>query len=333
MIEGKNHILLTTHSFPDADGVGSMIALYYALIKLNKKVYCYIDESLSERFLKIDEEKIIKPLIDLPDNLKPQLGSKKSKKKKFDLAIILDTHTFLRTGKNMIHHLTSWDVPMLYVDHHPTKLEALGEHCIDTSASATAEIIGHIIEAYKIPFTKRMALALYTAIVIDTSSFRYPSVSSKTHLLVSKLLSSGITAHESYGIIYSGRTINHLQFLGHVLASAQINERNDFAYLIVTGKKLKESNINIEETHSYINNLLIIDGIKVAAMFRVEDEFIKISFRSIGHYDVGELASYLGGGGHSHSAATSISVAKKNINELLEDLIRTIDFFIKNMSL
>ena len=64
---------------------------------------------------------------------------------------------------------------------------------------------------------------------------------------------------------------------------------------------------DVEDTHAFINNLLILNSIKVACMFRDDGDHIKMSLRSSGEYDVGNIAVALGGGGHSHSAATILN--------------------------
>jgi bifunctional oligoribonuclease and PAP phosphatase NrnA len=64
---------------------------------------------------------------------------------------------------------------------------------------------------------------------------------------------------------------------------------------------------DVEDTHAFINNLLVLNNIRVACMFRDDGQFIKMSLRSSGEFDVGTIAQALGGGGHSHSAATVLS--------------------------
>jgi phosphoesterase RecJ-like protein len=71
----------------------------------------------------------------------------------------------------------------------------------------------------------------------------------------------------------------------------------------------------VEDTHAFINNLLILNNIKVAIMFRDDGDHIKMSLRSSGEYDVGNIAVALGGGGHSHSAATIIKRAPGETTE------------------
>ena len=75
---------------------------------------------------------------------------------------------------------------------------------------------------------------------------------------------------------------------------------------------------DIEDTHGFINHLLVLDNVKVTCMFRDDGAQVKVSLRSTGDIDVGAIAVQLGGGGHSHSAATLLA---KPPGKTLDDVI------------
>jgi phosphoesterase RecJ-like protein len=84
---------------------------------------------------------------------------------------------------------------------------------------------------------------------------------------------------------------------------------------------LEKFHVDTEDTHAFINHLLVLDNIKVAVMFKQMGNQIKVSLRSVGIVDVGLMAKALGGGGHDHSAAAVIvgnleSVVKTTIEKL-----------------
>ena len=172
--------------------------------------------------------------------------------------------------------------------------------------AATGELVGTLLEAIGVEFTKEIALPLYTAILIDTSSFRYPTVTGNTHRLIAKLLDSGVEPPSAYNFIYGTKKISYMQLLGTILSTAQTTSDEQIAWMCLTEKDLDQFKVENEDTLGFINNLLILDKIKVACMFRQEGNHVKISFRSAGDIDVGVIAQALGGGGHNHSAATVI---------------------------
>ena len=88
--------------------------------------------------------------------------------------------------------------------------------------------------------------------------------------------------------------------------------------------------LDIEDTHAFINHLLILDSIKVACMFRDDGKRIKVSLRSTGEYDVGLIATALGGGGHSHSAATLINKGKnQKVSDIINETVKNIEELLK----
>lgn len=312
-------IVITTHLFPDADGIGSQISLAMALRSIGKNVICCNEEPLLERYKYLDPDDLVQSVDTLP----------KEFQSKVDLFLVVDTNTIFRTGPRILDLSDSLNCPIFYIDHHPCSEKIKSVNCIDTSAAATGQVVGEIIEQLGIPFTQETALPLYTAILIDTSSFRYPTVSGKTHLLVSKLMATGIQSPSAYNGIYGTKKIEHLHALGSILASANSTKDESIAWIVLKKEELKKFNIDIEDTHAFINNLLILDNIKVACMFRDDGEKLKLSLRSTGDYDVGIIATALGGGGHSHSAATIIDKTE-DMSIIIKKTVSRIEILLEN---
>ncbi len=309
-IQAADKILITTHEFPDADGIGSEIALCLALLSLGKNVYCVNEEPLLERYQYLDQDKVV-------------LGYQQYKKKhanfKPDMMIVVDTNTKDRIGKNLAGLIVENNIHTLYIDHHPCRGRDLSTHCIDVSSAATGQMIGEMIEALGVKFTKKMALPIYTAIIIDTSSFRYPTVSAATHRLVAKLMDTGVNPPEAYNGIYGTKRIIHMHLLSKILNSAATNANETIAWMLLKKEDIDQFKSDIEDTHAFINNLLILNNIKVAVMFRDDGDQIKMSMRSSGDVDVGLIAQALGGGGHSHSAATILFRLKDESTQAIID--------------
>ena len=311
LIEKAQNIVITTHLFPDADGIGSQIALCMALRKYGKTAICVNEEALLERYDYLDPDKVV---ISLERYLQEY------KENNIDLFIVADTNSLERIG-NRVQDLVTTSGDLLFIDHHPCPKEIAKIHCIDTKAAATGELVGNLIESLGIEFTEQMALPLYTSILIDTSSFRYPTVSGNTHRLISKLMDTGIEPPAAYNYIYGTKKVSYMKLLGEVLTSVESTEDEKIAWLKLNEDELSKFDVDPEDTHSFINHLLILDNIKIACMFRQIGKSVKISLRSAGDIDVGIMAQALGGGGHNHSAATMLegdldSVIKLAISKL-----------------
>ncbi|MCM2350699.1 MAG: bifunctional oligoribonuclease/PAP phosphatase NrnA [Bacteriovoracaceae bacterium] len=304
-IQAAERILITTHEFPDADGIGSEISLCLALREYGKKCLCVNEEPLLERYQYLDQDKVVVSFKEYQQKY-PDLRP--------DLVIVVDTNTKQRVGNQLCSFINE-TLPVLYIDHHPCRGRDLSNHCIDISAAATGQLVGEMIEHLGIHFTKKIALPIYTAIIIDTSSFRYPTVSASTHRLVAKLMDTGINPPEAYNGIYGTKRVYHMHLLASILNTAATNKDETIAWILLKKEDIDKFAGDVEDTHAFINNLLILNNIKVAIMFRDDGDHIKMSLRSSGDYDVGHIAVALGGGGHSHSAATIIKRAPGETTE------------------
>lgn len=308
-IQGANKVIISTHEFPDADGIGSEISLCLALREIGIEAYCVNELPLLDRYHYLDQDDVVWGIQDF---------SKKYPDFAPDLFIVVDTNTRERIGRSLNSYIRK-DISVLFIDHHPSRGNDLRQQCVDTSSAATGQIVGDIIDGLGIKFTKKIALPIYTSIIIDTSSFRYPTVSADTHRLVSKLMATGINPPEAYNGIYGTKKVQHMHLLSKILGTASTNIDETIAWITIKKNEIENYLSDVEDTHGFINNLLILNNIKVACMFRDDGDSIKLSMRSSGDYDVGEIAILLGGGGHSHSAA---AVFKRKENEHLEDIIK-----------
>lgn len=316
LINRAQTIVISTHFHPDADGIGSQVALNLALRKLKKEVYCVNEEALMDRYSYLDPQNLIIPISQY---------KKKSPSPTIDLFILTDSHSLERAG-SQIAELAREAKEILFIDHHPCPKEYLPIHCIDTGKSATGELVGNLIESLGVSFDKEMALPLYTAMLIDTSSFRYPSVTSNTHLMVAKLMETGISPSTSYNLIYGTKKISHLKLLGKILSEAQINKKETIAWISLNKESIANFDADPEDTLAYINHLLVLD-INIACMFReLDGNKVKVSLRSIGVTDVGVLAQALGGGGHNHSSA---AILDGKLSEVIDEVIEKLELMLE----
>lgn len=321
-IQAAQRILISTHEYPDADGIGSEIALCLALRSCGKEVYCMNEEPLLERYRYLDPQSVVWGYKDFQEKF-PSF--------KPDLMIVVDTNTKLRVGKSVEAFITD-AMSTLYIDHHPCRGRDLSNHCIDVTAAATGQMIGEMIEALGVPFTKEIALPIYTAIIIDTSSFRYPTVSASTHRLVSKLMATGINPPEAYNGIYGTKRIHHMHLLAKILSTTATNADESVAWMLLRKQDIDNFAGDVEDTHAFINHLLVLNHIKVALMFRDDGAQMKVSLRSSGDYDVGTIALGLGGGGHSHSAATVINRIDGETNEeIMKKTVKKVEEILSTM--
>ncbi|MCB9061340.1 MAG: bifunctional oligoribonuclease/PAP phosphatase NrnA [Halobacteriovoraceae bacterium] len=320
LIKKAKNIVISTHIFPDADGIGSQIALALALRQKGKDVICVNERPLLERYEYLDSTANIL-------GIEKFLSSEKYHNWPIDLLIVVDTNSLGRIG-DQVQQLAMRSKNLLFIDHHPCPPALAALHCIDTNMSATGELVGVLIKELNVEITKDMALPLYTSILIDTSSFRYPTVTGHTHKIIGQLLDTGIRPQLAYNKIYGAKKISHMQLLGKILNSAQSTKNGEIAWIVIKEKELESFKVDPEDTHAFVNHLLILDNIKVACMFREMGDLVKVSFRSLGTTDVGIIAQALGGGGHNHSAATLI---EGQIHLIVKETISKVQIILEQL--
>ena len=306
------NVIITTHVFPDADGIGSEIALCLALRKKGINAICVNEDKLEDRYQYLDQNKAVKALTKF----------KREKNKKWNILVVVDTNSLKMIGPKM-NFLAQKVDEIIFIDHHPINDQKIIPKNIYLRADlcATGEVVGNLIEDLGVKLTYEIAICLYTAILIDTSSFRYPKVSEKTHTLLAKLLKSGVNPPKAYNLIYGTKKLSHMKLLGKILSSIQSTKDQSIAWIIVKENDLKKFLTKAENTNSFINNLLVLDNLKVACLFRELNGKVKISLRSHESVNVGSIAEELGGGGHTHSAG---AILKGDISSVVKKVIRKI---------
>ena len=92
MVDKANTIIISTHIHPDADGIGSQVALCHALREIGKNVVCVNEEPLMDRYKYLDPANTITSYEEYKKNKKDSI---------IDLFIIVDTSAINRVEKNM----------------------------------------------------------------------------------------------------------------------------------------------------------------------------------------------------------------------------------------
>lgn len=317
-LSGAQTVLITTHLHPDADGIGAQVALAIALEIAGKKVSCVNAAALAGRYSYLDPKRKIISAQEYSQQIAEEGES-------IDLLIIVDTNSLSRTGNSMQAFIPRAKRHLI-IDHHPCPPELRAIHCIDTKMAATSELVTVLIKSLNITLSPDIALPLYTGIVIDTSSFRYASVSPHTHQVVSELLCSGIRPHQAYNLVYGLKKLGHMKLLGKILSHAQASKDERIAWLVVTQKLLQEYEVELEDTYAFINNLMILNNVHIVCMFVEQPPFIKVSLRAVKSVDVGLMAQALGGGGHNYSAGILIKGQMEEVvAETVDGLLTMLD--------
>lgn len=301
LIEKHQRFFISTHIRPDGDALGSELALAHFLKKLGKDV----------AVINSDPPPMNLDWLPGGDMVHVFDGSLAQRERidGADVLFILDTNAIDRLGKLAAPVRSSHGIKAL-IDHH-THPEVWFDVTYEReTASSTGELIYELIAAYDPDMIDtEIASALYAAIVTDTGSFRYSSVTPALHRIVADILERGDLSPASIHIaVYDTRTTESLRLLGRVLESITLRYNGEIAYVVVTPRMLRETGASSEDTEGFVNYALSIEGVRVAIMFLETENGTKMSFRSKADAHVNMWARALGGGGHKNASGAYLRV-------------------------
>lgn len=287
------------HQKPDGDAMGSTLGLYHVLLQLGHDVKV-ISPTNWTNFL--DWMPGSKTVIDYERNTEAadQLIADA------DWIFCLDFNTLSRTRK-MEPALLATTAQRILIDHHQEpQTEAFAFGISDTTKSSTAEMVYDFIIASgnQDKITTDVAECIYTGVMTDSGSFRFPSTSANVHKLVAFLKEKGLEHSKVHDNIYDNFSENRLRFIGNVLLNRmQVFYEYNTALISIPQADLLKFDIKTGDTEGLVNYPLSIEGIKMAAIIIDRGEERKCSFRSKGDVDVNTFArTYFGGGGHFNAA-------------------------------
>jgi len=145
---------------------------------------------------------------------------------------------------------------------------------------------------------------LYTGVMTDTGSFRFPSTSDNVHSMVANLKKKGLEHSKVHENIYDNFLENRFRFIGNVLMNRmEVFYEYNTALIAIPQIDLIKYGITTGDTEGLVNYPLSIKGIKLATIIIDRGEERKISFRSKGEFDVNTFArKYFDGGGHFNAS-------------------------------
>lgn len=292
-------IVITTHHKPDGDAMGSSLGLYACLIQKGHHV-SVITPTDYPAFLHW-----------LPNNSDVIIYTEqveKSVELVNDAAIVfcLDFNTLSRIN-DLGEHIRGCSAIKIMIDHHlePEDFDDFRHWNINACAAAQL-VYDFIVNEMKEPtlINKDVATCLYTGIMTDSGSFRFPSADATVYRIGAELIDAGAEHWRIHQLVYDNASENRIRFLGHCLSNKlEILRELNTAIIWVDAQELKNFEIETGDTEGIVNYALSINGIKLAAFIIERTDKVKLSLRSTGDFPANEICKkYFEGGGHRNAA-------------------------------
>jgi phosphoesterase RecJ-like protein len=302
LLNEPKKIVIITHWSPDGDAMGSSLGLYNYLIQKKHKVTVITPNDYPSFLFWLPGNKHV-----INNSLKPALGRKAVAKA--DIIFCLDFNSLKRIDTLGDEVSKAKKAVKFIIDHHlqPEDFADYMLHSIE--ACSTCELVYDLIELMedKKLLNKAIANCLYTGIMTDTGSFRFPSTTSKTHRIIAGLIDAGANNAEIHDRVYDGNSEEKIKLLGYCLAEKlTVLQEYSTAFFSLRDDELKRFDYKKGDTEGVVNYALSIAGIRFAAFFVERDGEVKTSFRSKGSFNVNLFArKHFNGGGHANAAGGS----------------------------
>lgn len=299
-IQNANNIVLLTHETPDGDAIGSSIALYNALKKMQKNVEIVIPDC--------------PPIYQFLEGYNELL--KEGTKEKYDLAIALDSSDVKRL--NGFAKFFETAKTKIVIDHHSSNTMFGDYNFVNPAAPACAQIIIVLLEYLNVKIDKSIGEAIATGIITDTGGLQYSTVTPETFEFIAELIRKGVNISNIYR-----RTLKVISQKQYALRKITYNriellEDNKIAFTYVTKEEQDELGFLTGDHEGIVEMGRDIEGVEVSIFLREQEKDVyKVSFRSNDYVNVADICLMFNGGGHPRAAGCKMNMTLQQAKEKL----------------
>lgn len=289
-------LVLLTHEKPDGDAIGSSLAMAILLEKLGKSAKVALVGPCPAQYMFL-----LSGHIPLNIQLYPIPTET-------DALLVLDTGTWNQLGVGA-NWLKQNPIPRVIIDHHRTQDDLGGPAIVNTAAEATAAMVLDYFKHNKITPCHSAATSLFTALAFDTGWFRHSNVTSGTFQIASELVTIGADPTSIYRELHQQEPLERMHLKGLALSSLRLHSNGKIGSLKLGTRDFKEAGCSMADSEGLSDLPRQISGVKAAiALFEESPGKIRVSLRSSGDVDVGQVAEDFGGGGHKAAAGCRLEM-------------------------
>ncbi|MGE5279373.1 MAG: DHH family phosphoesterase [Deltaproteobacteria bacterium] len=306
ILKGANRIALCVHMFPDGDALGSMTALALACRRMGKSVALFSPSELPRRY-----------------HFLPLYGAIRTQPPHdtvYDVAVALDCASQAQLG-SFYHAVFQRAAKTVVIDHHLFRRHFTDTALVSERAAAVGEIIYDLAAHLGVRVDRRMAVAILVSLIVETGSFRLPSVTQKTFRICADLLGRGVDYNELVEQSYWCRTAAEAHLLGLCFARIRLYGRGRLAVSYITEADMKRYGGRNEDVDPIADQIRTLKNVRVVLLLRDMDKHRwRVSLRSKGRINVGRVAENFGGGGHTDVAGCYLKKSEKDKRRLIHEL-------------
>lgn len=289
--DGGASVVLSAHVQPDADALGSTLALAEGLRRRGARVTATFPG----------------PFV-LPASLAwlpgaDRLVAAAAVPHDPDLVVGLDAADLRRLGE--LGPLLEAAPGSLVVDHHASNPGFGQVRLVDPDAAATVVLVADLLAGLGVELDTELATCLYAGLAADTGSFRFGNTSPATHELASRLLATGIDHARISQRLFDTAPFGWLALLSLAAGRAVLEPGtgHGLVWTWATVAEAAEHGLAGDHLEALVDVVRAAEEADVACVLKgAPDGSWNVSLRSRGATDVSAVAIALGGGGHRMAA-------------------------------
>lgn len=317
LLEIPRKILITTHTNPDGDAIGSSLAMYGYLLKKGHAVSVMIPDPDPAFLQWMPFHSSIMIFRDQQEQCLTSI-------EQAEVIFSLDYNGLGRISKAEEPVRSARAIKIL-IDHHRDPSHDFDYMMSKTEISSTSELVYDFISGCGDTdlIDKEIASCIYAGIITDTGSFSYSCNYEKTYLITADLYHKGIDGERIHRLVYDTYSEGRLRLLGYAISEKMVVlHEYHTAYIYLSVKDLDRFNYQVGDTEDIVNYGLSIEGINFAALFTERDGVIRVSLRSKGNFSVNDIArKYFNGGGHVNAAGANSFISLEETIHIFENIL------------
>jgi bifunctional oligoribonuclease and PAP phosphatase NrnA len=308
-------VVIVTHHKPDADALGSSLGLAGYLKKKGHSVQVITPSDYPEflHWMPGNETVMI---------YEKSKGSQIAKHIADAEIIFCLDFSALNRIEDLAEFVRKSPAKKVLIDHHLEPEDFAEFNLWDARSASTAGLVFNLIAELEDvdKIDSSIANCLYAGLMTDTGGFRHSNTRHEEFLIASELVRLGANPTNVSKRIYDTNSLERLRLMGFVLGEKlKVLPECNTAYMTLSAEELKKFGSQTGDTEGFVNYGLSIKGVRLSVMIYERKDSIKLSFRSLGNFNVNELArKHFEGGGHKNaSGGTSSASLEQTLQKFL----------------
>ena len=316
IVSEGNFFVLTCHTGPDGDALGSTLGLANYLNTLGKEALVIVPDAYpdflawmpgSQEILRFDKHRE-----------KTELMIAMA-----DVIFAMDYNALSRVD-DMGALIAKSKAKKVLVDHHLSPENFCDLSFSYPQLSSTCEVVFRLIVAmggYD-QLGKAACECIYAGMMTDTGCFSYGPCTQEVYLIISMLMQKEINKDRIYNKVFNNYSEGRLRLMGYVLyEKLRVFPDHHAALITLSREEMARFDFNKGDSEGLVNIPLQMKGIYFSAFLRedTEKDLIRVSLRSQGTFACNKFAAqYFNGGGHLNASGGQYNGTLEEAIEIFE---------------